>query len=122
MPCPPLSPQVYTLYGILFLAFGLLALVTAFITVALTYFQLASEDHRWWWRSFLSGGAVGAFIYAYCFFYYFNHSGMSGFLQTAFYFLYMAVVAFGFFLMMGAVGFYASWMFVRYIYSSIKTD
>jgi Endomembrane protein 70 len=67
--------KVYTLYGILFLAFGLLALVTAFITVALTYFQLASEDHAWWWRSFLSGGSVGAFIYAYCFFYYFNHSG-----------------------------------------------
>ena len=56
--------KVYTLYGILFLAFGLLTLVTSFITIALTYFQLAAEDHRWWWRSFLSGGMVGAFIYA----------------------------------------------------------
>jgi hypothetical protein len=114
--------KVYTLYGILFLAFGLLTLVTSFITIALTYFQLAAEDHRWWWRSFLSGGMVGAFIYAYCFFYYFNHSGMTGFLQTSFYFGYMANVAFAFFLMMGAVGFYSAWAFVRYIYSSIKTD
>ena len=47
---------------------------------------------------------------------------MSGFLQTAFYFLYMANAAFAFTLMMGAVGFYASWAFVRYIYASIKTD
>lgn len=114
--------KVYTLYGILFLAFGLLTVVTAFITIALTYFQLAAEDHRWWWRSFLSGGSVGLFIYAYCFFYYFNHSGMTGFLQTAFYFLYMANVSFAFFLMMGAIGFYAAFLFVRYIYSSIKTD
>ena len=114
--------KVYTLYGILFLAFGLLTLVTSFITIALTYFQLAAEDHRWWWRSFLSGGMVGAFIYAYCFFYYFNHSGMTGFLQTAFYFGYMANVALGFFLVMGAVGFYSAWVFVRYIYGSIKTD
>jgi hypothetical protein len=121
-PPPPHAAQVYTLYGILFLAFSLLVLVTSFITVALTYFQLSSEDHAWWWRSFLSGGAVGVFIFAYCFFYYFNHSGMSGVLQTAFYFLYMADVAFAFFLMMGAVGFYSSWVCVTYIYSSVKTD
>ncbi len=114
--------KVYTLYGVLFLAFGLLTVVTSFIVIALTYFQLAAEDHRWWWRSFASGGSVGVFIYAYCFFYYFNHSGMTGFLQTSFYFGYMANVAFAFFLMMGTVGFYSAWFFVRYIYSSIKTD
>lgn len=114
--------KVYTLYGVLFLAFALLTVVTSFIVIALTYFQLASEDYRWWWRSFLSGGMVGVFIYAYCFFYYFNHSGMTGFLQTSFYFGYMANVAFAFFLMMGTVGFYSAWFFVRYIYSSIKTD
>lgn len=62
---------------------------------------------------------VGLFIYGYCFFYYFNHSGMSGFLQTAFYFLYMADVAFAFFLMMGAVGFYSAFAFVRYIYGCV---
>ena len=113
---------MYTLYGILFLAFALLTIVTSFIVIALTYFQLAAEDHRWWWRSLLSGGSVGLFIYAYCFFYYFNHSGMTGFLQTAFYFGYMANVALGFFLVMGSVGFYSSWIFVRYLYGSIKTD
>ena len=86
---------MYTLYGILLLAFVLLTIVTSFIVIALTYFQLAAEDHRWWWRSFLSGGMVGLFIYAYCFFYYLNHSGMNGFLQTSFYFLYMANVVSG---------------------------
>ena len=38
--------KLYTLYGVLFVAFGMLIIVTSFITVALTYFQLAIEDHR----------------------------------------------------------------------------
>ena len=50
---------MYTIWSILFIVFIILIIVTAFITVALTYFQLAVEDHRWWWRSFLCGGATG---------------------------------------------------------------
>lgn len=41
------TPQVYTIYSVLFIVFIILILVTAFVTVALTYFQLAAEDHRW---------------------------------------------------------------------------
>ena len=101
--------KLYTLYGILFIAFLMLVIVTSFITVALTYFQagraqitrpyraprsraarrraarpsqLAIEDHRWWWRSFFCGGSTGFFVFTYCFFYYFGRSGMFGFMQT----------------------------------------
>jgi hypothetical protein len=42
--------RIYTIYSILFIVFIILLIVTAFITVALTYFQLAAEDHEWWWR------------------------------------------------------------------------
>lgn len=38
--------KLYTIYSILFIVFIILIIVTAFITVALTYFQLAVEDHR----------------------------------------------------------------------------
>ena len=55
----PSCVQVYTIYSILFIVFLILLIVTAFITIALTYFQLAVEDHRWWWRSFLCGGSTG---------------------------------------------------------------
>ncbi|ONL95783.1 Transmembrane 9 superfamily protein member 1 [Zea mays] len=43
--------RIYTIYSILFIVFIILLIVTAFITVALTYFQLAAEDHEWWWSS-----------------------------------------------------------------------
>lgn len=69
-------------FSILFIMFAILILVTAFVTVALTYFQLAAEDHRWWWRSFLCGGSTGIFLYAYCAFFFIYRSEMRGFYQV----------------------------------------
>jgi Endomembrane protein 70 len=114
--------QIYTLFGILFLAFILLVIVTSFITVALLYFQLAREDHEWWWTTYVNGGMTGIFIYVYSFYFYFHRSGMSGILQGSFYFGYMSIVSLAFFLMLGAAGFQFSLIFVRYIYSRIKSD
>ncbi|KAL4351486.1 hypothetical protein GQ457_06G026330 [Hibiscus cannabinus] len=114
--------RIYTIYGILFIVFIILLIVTAFITVALTYFQLAAEDHDWWRRSFLCGGSTGVFIYAYCLYYYYSRSDMSGFMQTSFFFGYMACICYGFFLMLGTVGFRASLFFVRHIYHTIKCE
>ena len=114
--------QIYTLFGILLIAFVLLVIVTSFITVALLYFQLAREDHRWWWAAYINGGMTGLFIYVYSFYYYFHRSGMSGVLQTSFYFGYMAIVSFAFFLMLGSAGFQFSLIFVKYIYSRVKCD
>jgi hypothetical protein len=114
--------QIYTLFGILLLAFVLLVIVTSFITVALLYFQLAREDHRWWWTSYINGGMTGLFIYVYSFYYYYHRSGMNGILQGSFYFGYMAVVSFAFFLMLGSAAFQFSLVFVKYIYSRVKCD
>jgi hypothetical protein len=47
---------------------------------------------------------------------------MSGFMQTSFFFGYMTCVCYGFFLMLGTVGFRASLLFVRHIYRSIKCE
>jgi hypothetical protein len=116
------SLKVYTIYSILFIVFCILCVVTAFITVALTYFQLAAEDHGWWWRSFLCGGATGFFVYAYSFYYFFARSDMGGLMQTAFYFGYTAIVCFGLFLLLGYVGWRASLSFVRRIYRAIKCE
>jgi len=114
--------QIYTLFGILLLAFILLVIVTSFITVALLYFQLAREDHRWWWASYTNGGMTGLFIYVYSFYYYYHRSGMSGLLQGSFYFGYMSIVSFAFFLMLGSAAFQFSLVFTKYIYSRVKCD
>ena len=114
--------QLFTPFGILYLVFVILLLVTACITVSLTYLQLSGEDHRWWWRSIVSGGATAFFVYLYCFLFLVTESKMSGFLQLSFYFGYMGLMCYALFLTLGTVGFFASLTFVRQIYRTIKCD
>ncbi|XP_020581503.1 transmembrane 9 superfamily member 2-like isoform X2 [Phalaenopsis equestris] len=114
--------KTYTIYGILFVIFVILIVVTAFVAVASTYFQLAAEDHDWWWRSVFCGGSTGLFIFFYCLYYYHVRTDMSGLMQASVFFGYMACICYGFFLMLGTVGFCASLFFVRRIYRSIKCE
>jgi hypothetical protein len=114
--------QMYTLFGILCLAFILLVIVTACVTVALTYFTLQAENHRWWWNSFITGTSTGFFMFMYSLYYFNFRSEMSGTLQGAFFLGYMGLISFAFALLLGAVGFFCSLKFVKYIYLSIKID
>jgi transmembrane 9 superfamily protein 1 len=112
----------YTLYGILFVVFLLLIVVTMCISVALTYFQLSSEDHRWWWRSVFSAGSSGLFVLAYSIFYFRVRSNMDGTLQTIQFFTATVLACYVFFLVLGTIGFFSSLTFVRYIYNNLKID
>ncbi|MEQ2212408.1 Transmembrane 9 superfamily member 1, partial [Xenoophorus captivus] len=112
----------YTLYGILLCVFAILLSVGACISVALTYFLLSGEDYRWWWRSVLSTGSTGLFIFVYSVFYYRNRSSMSGLVQSSEFFGYSLLTALVFSLMLGSVSFWASLAFIRYIYRSLKMD
>lgn len=114
--------KVYTMFGILLIAFFLLTIVTACIVVGLAYFQLACEDYHWWWRSFISGGMVGVFLFAYALYFYHKHTDMTGMLQASFFFAYMGLTAASLFLMFGSIGFSAAFAFVHYIYSFSKSE
>jgi len=114
--------QIYTMFGIAFLTYVLLLIVTSFITIALIYFQLAREDHRWWWISFQYGGATAFLLYAYSFYYFFHASEMAGMLQGSFYFGYMTILCYAFFLMLGSSASLLSLKFIKYIYSRVKCD
>ncbi|KAL5554665.1 hypothetical protein UlMin_042066 [Ulmus minor] len=111
--------RIFVLYGILFIIFILLLITTAIVTVIFTCYQLVAEDYQWWWRSFLCGGSVGFYLFGYSIYYYHSRSNFSGTLQISFFFGYMACISYGIFLMLGTVGFLASWLFVRRIYSSL---
>ncbi|TMW68644.1 hypothetical protein Poli38472_006112 [Pythium oligandrum] len=114
--------SIYKLFGILLLSVIMLIFVTAFTTISLTYIQLSSEDHQWWWRSYVSGGVTGFFVMLYALWYYKNATVMTGFFQAAFFFGYTAMMAYCVFIMLGFVGFRSSLVFVRKIYSTIKVE
>ena len=49
-------------------------------------------------------------------------SDMSGFMQSAFFFGYNAVACYAFFLMLGAVGWWSSHLFVMRIFQAVKVE
>ena len=66
--------------------------------------------------------STALFVFGYCVYYYFARSGMSGFMQAAFFFGYNGLACYAFFLMLGAVGWRASLLFVRQIYKAVKCE
>uniref|UniRef100_A0A8B9PMN9 Transmembrane 9 superfamily member n=1 Tax=Apteryx owenii TaxID=8824 RepID=A0A8B9PMN9_APTOW len=108
--------------GVLTCVFAIPLAVGACLSVALTYFQLSGEDYRWWWRSALSTGSTGLFLFLYALFYYCCRSNMSGPVQTVEFFGYCLLAAYAASLMVGTVAFFASFKFIRYIYVNLKMD
>ena len=111
----------YTLFGILIAAMLLLVVLSTVLTVLFTYFHLNSEDYHWWWRAFISGGSVGLFVYMYSIYFYIT-SGMSGGMQSTFFFLYSALIAYAISLCVGAASFATAYRFVWTIYKNLKAD
>eukprot|EP00928_Gymnodinium_smaydae_P048554 TRINITY_DN32475_c0_g1_i1.p1 TRINITY_DN32475_c0_g1~~TRINITY_DN32475_c0_g1_i1.p1 ORF type:complete len:629 (+),score=121.23 TRINITY_DN32475_c0_g1_i1:125-2011(+) len=114
--------QFYYLFGFLALVLIILAVTCAEISIALTYFQLTSEDYNWWWRSFLSSASSACYVFLYSIVYFTSRLQIEKFVSTLLYFGYMFLMSIAFFLLTGSIGMLASFFFVRAIYSSIKID
>uniref|UniRef100_A0A0N5AKV7 Transmembrane 9 superfamily member n=1 Tax=Syphacia muris TaxID=451379 RepID=A0A0N5AKV7_9BILA len=114
--------QHYAMFYMMFITLCLLIAVVGATSVALTYFQLNAEDYNWWWRSIFVGGTTGLFVFCYGVFFYTYRSEMTGLQQTLQYFSNLLLLCYVFFLSLGSVSFFAAHRFVRFIYSSVKTD
>jgi transmembrane 9 superfamily protein 2/4 len=114
--------QFYYVFGFLLIVWIILLITCAEITIVLCYFQLCSEDYHWWWRSFLTSGSSGFYVFMYSTYYFFTKVDALYMTSTFLYFGYMFLACFGFFLMTGTVGYHACYWFNHKIYSSIKVD
>ena len=114
--------QIYYIFGFLFLVMIILVATCAEITILLCYFQLCNEDYNWWWRSVLSSGACAGYVLLYAVWYYVFELEITGVVPSTLYFGYMILISLSFFLITGAIGFYACFWFVNKIYGSIKVD
>ena len=114
--------RFYYVFGFLALVLAILLITCAEISIVLCYFQLCNEDYHWWWRSFLTAGSSGLYLFCYSIMYFFTQLDIVGFVPTLLYFVYMAMFAMLFFLITGTIGFYSCHWFVWTIYSAIKVD
>lgn len=113
---------VYYMFGFLFLVLLILSITCAEIAVVMVYFQLATEDWHWWWRSFLTPGASAFYMFLYAIYYYKYNLEIDELVPSILYFGYSTILCLFFFVLTGAIGFYASHWFVRRIYTEIRQD
>jgi len=114
--------QLYFVFGFLFIVLIILIITCAEITIVMCYFQLCNEHYHWWWRSYLSAGSSGGYLFLYSVWYFFSKLNIRGVVATLLYFSYMSMISITFFMLTGSIGFFACLWFVRKIYSAIKVD
>ena len=109
------------MYGFILWILILVGITSAEVSVLKCYFQLCHEDYHWWWRSFMTPAATGFYILVAGVLY---STGLvfQEFYTKALYFGILFAVSFIIALINGTIGLVSSFIFVRNIYSSIKTD
>jgi transmembrane 9 superfamily protein 2/4 len=112
----------YYLFGFLLLVIVILIVTCAEISITLTYFQLTNEDYNWFWRSFAASASSSLYVFMYSCLYYFTRLQIGHYVGAMLYFGYMFIMSYTFALITGAIGFSATFFFVRAIYGSIKID
>jgi len=114
--------QYYYLFGFLFLVFIIIIITCSQISIVITYFQLCSEDYHWWWRSFIASGGSAFYIFVYSIFYFFTKLEITEIIPSMLYFGYTFLISLTFWILTGTIGFIASYIFVRKIYSEVKIE
>ncbi|KAL2153763.1 hypothetical protein VTH82DRAFT_4918 [Thermothelomyces myriococcoides] len=114
--------KIYYMFGFLFLCYVLMIMTCAAVTVLLVYFLLCAENYNWQWRAFMGAGTTAAYIFINAIIYWISKLSLGGFAGSVLYIGYSLLISFLFFILTGSIGFFASWLFVRKIYSSIKID
>ncbi|KAI8879114.1 hypothetical protein K501DRAFT_227258 [Backusella circina FSU 941] len=114
--------RIYYGIGFLFLVFGVLLVTCSQVAVLMCYFHLCNEDYHWSWRSFLTSGATGFYVYLYSFIYYFTRLNINSFASTVLYFGYSSMLSILLAIMTGAIGYLSCLYFLRKIFASIKVD
>eukprot|EP00981_Chlorochromonas_danica_P010976 scaffold3595_cov235-Ochromonas_danica.AAC.14 len=104
------SYKFYYVYGFVLLVYVILALVTICSTIVAVYFTLNNENYHWQWLSLGCAASSAFYVFLYAVFYFFYKTQMTGLLQVAFYFGYIAL------------GMWGASLFVHKIYRNVKID
>lgn len=114
--------KFYHVYGFLLGVYSILTIVVGMTSIIVVYFCLNAENYLWQWTAFGSGASTAAYVFFYGIYYFLFKTQMHGFLQTAFYFGYMSLIALNLGLLCGTLGHGAASRFVRAIFQNVKVD
>nr|CUU99544.1 hypothetical transcript [Hymenolepis microstoma] len=114
--------QLFFMFGFLFLVFVFFLVCIVETNILSCYYQLCSENYRWWWRSFLSGGSTAIYVFCYAVHYYIFKTQYRGFTSGFLYLTCTSLVSSLLFIMLGSVSFLSCFLFTRKIYGVVKVD
>lgn len=114
--------QVYYVMGFLLAVLLILVATCAQVSIVLTYLELCTENHRWWWTSFFHCASAGFYLFLYSLWFLASRLEMVGFFPVVIYLTYMGMISLCFGLVCGSIGFLASFYFTRTIYGAVKVD
>merc|ERR1712190_617218 len=83
--------QFYYLFGFLALVLVIVVVTCAEISIALTDFQLTSEDYSWWWTSFFASGSSAVYVFLYSILYFTSRLQVEKVISMMLYFGYMFI-------------------------------
>lgn len=109
----------YYIFGFLFLVAALTVVITIEVSIVCTYVQLCAEDYLWWWRSYQRGGSIAFYVLLYSIGFLINTlHNLSGLIPVVLYLSYMGLLVWCLYIAMGTIGFMASYIFTRAIFSA----
>lgn len=114
--------KFYHVYGFLLGVYSILTIVVGMTSIIVVYFCLNAENYLWQWTAFASGASTSGYVFLYGIYYFLFKTQMNGFLQTSFYFGYMALIAINLGLLCGTLGHFSASRFVRAIFQNVKVD
>lgn len=117
----------------MFVELILLLLLVATIGMATVYLILQSENHKWWKPAFSIGGALSTYTFFLSVLFFIGRllatadDGSTNKYELSLrllvgYLAYNMLIGWVIYIMMGAVGFLASFGFMRYLYSKVRLD
>lgn len=114
--------QYYFLMGYLFIITILVGITCALLSIVMCYVRLCSEDHRWWWKSFMDSASCGAWLFIYSIWFVTFRLNFKGLMPIIVYFTYMTMISVAVALYCGSVAFITTLWFTKKIYSTVKLD
>jgi transmembrane 9 superfamily protein 2/4 len=114
--------QYYYLMGYLLAITIFVGIISALISMIVTYLRLVSEDHRWWWKAFWDTGTTGIWLFLYSVWYLCFRLNLSGILPIIVYLTYMGMISLALGLYTGGISFLAVFWLNKTIYAAVKID
>ncbi|KAK8866567.1 hypothetical protein M9Y10_009531 [Tritrichomonas musculus] len=112
----------YYLFGLLFIVFVSMIIVSAEISICFVYLHLLYENYNWWWAAFRIPASTGLALFFYSIFYMVNVYKPPDMSSIIIYLIFTAIFGFALALTNGSAGLLFSLLFVKKIYSLLKME